>query len=152
MSKTSEAIARARNAARNAKTDATETVAGAATSYFLGSLESSGAINSIPQVMGMPRTLTLALLGKGVAYFTGSGGTMHAVANGIGNAATHVGLYQLASRGSVSGGDVLAGRRDGEVDRALRAMTGPGAERRIAAVADPLASAEAALDGKRARA
>lgn len=101
MSKTQEAIARARRTASEAKNDAVEMVSEVTTSYLLGSLETSGRIRDIPQIMGLPRTVTLALVGKLVAYNTS--GKVRQIAAGAANAATAIAVYQFARGQTVSG-------------------------------------------------
>jgi hypothetical protein len=101
MSKTSEAIARARRTASEAKENAVEMAAEVGTSYLLGSMEASGQIRNIPQVFGMPRTVTLALAAKLVAYNTS--GRVSQVARGVASSATAVAVYQFARGQTVSG-------------------------------------------------
>lgn len=130
MSKAKEAIARARRTATEAKADMTELGAGAVTSYLIGSMEASGAMAQVPQVLGLPRTLTLAVAAKLLAYNTS--GTTHQAANGAGNSALNVAIYQFAKGGAaaVSGvGEVGAGSAIHDRGRRLEAEA-----RRIAAM------------------
>lgn len=72
-----------------------------ATSYGVGSLEASGRMDAIPQLMGMPRTLTVggaALLAS--LFVRGKGG--HLI-EGVADGALSIAAYQFARPGAVSG-------------------------------------------------
>lgn len=145
MSKTQEAIARARRSASEAKNDAVEMVSEVTTSYLLGSLEASGRIRDVPQIMGLPRTVTLALVGKLVAYNTS--GRVKQMANGAANSAVAIAVYQFAKGQTVSGvGDV--GRMTAR-GRVLESASERAIGRGRATAAEELAALEndaAALD------
>lgn len=118
MSKTKEAIARARRTATEAKEDAAEMMAGATTSYLIGSMEASGAMAQIPTFLGLPRTVTLAIAGKLLAY--NSTGRTRQIANGAANAASHVAIYQFSRGQTVSGLGDDVGAHGSQRDRGLR--------------------------------
>lgn len=141
MSKTTEAIARARKMATEAKADSVVMVSEVGTSYLIGSLEKSGRMRDIPQVLGLPRTVTLALVAKLVEY--NATGKVKQIASGVGSAATVIATYQFSKGQEVSGlvgGDMGASRRR-IVDQAahLRAL-GKGTKR--GAAMDELANLE----------
>lgn len=108
MSKTQEAIARARRTATEAKADTVVVAAELGTAYLLGSLEASGRIRDIPQVMGLPRTVTIAAAAKLLQY--NSSGRMKQIAEGIGNSAASIAVFQFARGATVSGVGDEAGR------------------------------------------
>jgi hypothetical protein len=136
MSKAQEAIQRARRTATAAKADATRMAAGAVTSYLVGSMEAAGTMAQVPQLMGLPRTVTLAILGKLVAYNTG--GTISEGADGAATAAANIAIYQFSRGQTVSGVEGAIhdrGRRlQSAAQRALAQDTEPSAEQEIAAL------------------
>ena len=139
MSKAKEAIQRARRTAGEAKADMAELGAGTVTAYLIGSMETSGAMAQIPQVLGLPRTLTLAVAAKLLAY--NASGTIKQVANGAGNAALNVAIYQFAKGGAAAvTGIVGAGNAIHDRGRRLEAEA-----RRLAASGGEL-SADEELD------
>jgi hypothetical protein len=115
MSKAQEAIARARRTATEARADATEMASGVVTSYVIGSMEAAGTMAQVPQLMGLPRVVTLAAAAKLVAY--NASGNVRQVANGVGNACTHIAVYQFSKGQTVSG---LVGAGDAIHDRGRR--------------------------------
>jgi hypothetical protein len=92
---------RARDKAREGKQKLLQkgTMLGAA--YGVGRLEETGRMDDIPQILGMPRTLTVAGLGYGLAMFTG--GTLADVAEGAADGAASVAAYQYGKGEDVSG-------------------------------------------------
>ena len=104
MSKTQEAIARARRTATEAKADTVVVAAELGTAYLLGSLEASGRIRDVPQVMGLPRTVTIAAAAKLLQY--NSSGRMKQIAEGVGNSAASIAVFQFARGATVSGSGV----------------------------------------------
>ncbi len=139
MSKAKEAIARARRTASEARADAARMAAGGVTSYLIGSMEAAGTMSQVPQVFGLPRTVTLAVVGKLIEY--NMGGTVAEVAGGAATAAANIAIYQF-SRGQTVSGDVGAGnairdrgrRLESAAARALQPGAGLGAEEEIAAL------------------
>lgn len=98
---TKAALERARRTAGAAKADANEMLAMAGTSYMIGSMVKSGNIEKIPEIFGMPRTVTLAIAAKLLAY--NAGGAMKQAANGAANAAATVAIFQFAQGLEVAG-------------------------------------------------
>ncbi len=98
---TKAALERARRTASAAKSDANEMLAMAGTSYMIGSMVKSGNIEKIPEIFGMPRTVTLAIAAKVLAY--NAGGTLKQAANGAANAAAAVAIFQFAQGLEVAG-------------------------------------------------
>ena len=126
MSKAQEAVARARRTAQEARANAVEMVAEVGTSYLIGSLEASGRMRDIPQFLGLPRTVTLAVVAKLIEY--NSSGRVSQAAAGVGASATAIAVYQFAKGGTVSGvaGVGALGRRGAELESASRRALGKG--------------------------
>ncbi len=73
--------------------------------FIIGSMERSGALESIPQIAGVPRMVVLA--GVGVVGGMYAKGAIGDALDGLGDAALAIGAYQLGSSGSVSGEEVI---------------------------------------------
>lgn len=125
MSKAQDAIARARKTATEAKADAAETVSGMATSYLIGSMKATGTLAQIPSVMGLPKTVVLAAVAKAIAY--NSTGKMKQIANGAGNAAAHIAVFEFSSGQSVSGVDGAIHDRGARLNAAASRLGSGGA-------------------------
>lgn len=110
-----------RRRARERKQATTRKASGAVTAYAIGKAEETGAMNSIPRLFGMPRTVT-----AGVAATLGSmfvGGVAGEIMEGIGEGSLNVAAYQFGRGLEISGADPY--------------LVGAG---------DPLADVEAALE------
>lgn len=137
MSKAQEAIARARRTASAAKADATRMSAGAVTSYLIGSMETAGTMAQIPTIFGLPRTVTLAAVGKLIEY--NMSGTVSEIAGGSATAAANIAIYQFSKGQSVSGVAGVDGaihdrgrQLQAAAARALRGDPAPSAEDELA--------------------
>jgi hypothetical protein len=134
MSKAQEAIARARRTATQARADATKMAAGAVTSYLIGSMETAGTMAQIPTLFGLPRTVTLAAVGKLVAY--NMSGTVSEAADGAATAAANIAIYQFSKGQTVSGVDGAIHDRGRQLQaaaaRALRGDPAPSADDELA--------------------
>jgi hypothetical protein len=76
------------------------------TSAVLGWAEAQGYMARIPSIGGLPKLVTVGAVGLvGSQYI---GGTAGDVMRGAGASAACIAAYQLASRGSISGGDGLS--------------------------------------------
>lgn len=113
-------LAREANARRRQKEDRanmTRKVSGLVGAYALGYLNKPGEdgkprIEMIPELFGS-RLTTVAVLGLAVGEYGGKAGMIADVAEGVGEAAAHVALYQYGSGAEdVAGGDLADGLRD----------------------------------------
>ena len=85
------------------------------TAYGVGSMLKNGQLEKVPQIFGMPRTVTLAVAAKLLAY--NSGGRVKQAANGASAAAAAIALFQFGHGDSVAG--YVSGNERGQ-DRALK--------------------------------
>ena len=76
-------------------------VAVGVTAYGIGSMRKNGQLARVPQLFGMPHTVTLAVAAKLISLNTG--GKMKQAANGAAMAAASIALYQFGNGESVSG-------------------------------------------------
>jgi hypothetical protein len=76
-------------------------------------------MTSIPQFMGLPRTLTLALAAKLVEY--NASGIAKQVAAGVGNASAHIAIHEFARGQTVSGASGMPGIATHDRGRRLQA-------------------------------
>lgn len=121
MSKRKMAMARVRNAGREAAADKNAMIALALTAAGIGWLKKSGRMASIPTFGNVPRTLILAGVGKAVEY--GTSGKSKQFARGAANAALAVAISEFASGQAVSGhvaGGLVAGTRTSGLERERR--------------------------------
>lgn len=94
------------------------------TAYALGKAVESGAIDRIPQLFGVPRTVVLGAGASVASFFVGGGAGD--ILDGVGDGAMCVAAFQFGAGQTVSGSDEdeLAAL-DAEIDRA-RAALGDG--------------------------
>lgn len=110
--KASAIVAAARAKMKAEKGEATRVGSALASSYVIGAIEKSPEqLAKIPQVFGLPRTFTLAVLAKGAGMFVGKG-TGNDVLNGIGDAAAIIAVHSYAKGETVAGfGEEVSGPR-----------------------------------------
>jgi len=89
----------------------------AGTSYMIGSMVKSGNIEKIPEIFGMPRTVTLAIAGKLLAY--NASGALKQAANGAASAAAAVAIFQFAQGLEVAGASSSSSRRSLQGERGI---------------------------------
>lgn len=114
---TKSALERARRTAANAKADSTEMLSVGGTSYMIGSLVKSGNIEKIPELFGMPRTVTLAIAAKLLAY--NASGQVKQVANGAATAAASIAIFQFSQGLDVAGASGGRGTRSLQGERTI---------------------------------
>lgn len=83
----------------------------------LGYAYKEGYLQRVPQLAGVPTTVTLAAVGLGVGYY--AGGTLGDIGRAVGIAAAVVAAYQLASGATVAGD---GGGTDAQVRRAVEVL------------------------------
>lgn len=129
MAKAKEIAGRIRARLREEEGEARRGGAALATSYVIGSMETSGAINTVPPLFGLPRTVTLAILAKAAGTF--ARGSMRDYLQGVGDGAAIIATYNFSKGATVSGvDDEMSGRRSrrrrmaeaANVERQLRAQ------------------------------
>lgn len=118
MSKAKELAARARARLRDEEGEVRRMGASLATSYVIGSMENSGAMASVPQLLGLPRTVTLAVAAKVAGTFMS--GKLRDYAQGVGDAASNIATYNFAKGATISGEDEVSGRRRRRAHEAAR--------------------------------
>jgi hypothetical protein len=94
-----------------AKADMLEIGAAIGTAYVVGKLAQSGGLDRVPDVLGMPKTVTVAAVGKLIAYNVS--GKAKQITNGLATGAACVAAYQFGNGQTVSGGYVSGGRKGG---------------------------------------
>lgn len=109
MAKAKEIMSRVRARLRDEEAEARRGGAALATSYVIGSMETSGAMASVPQLFGLPRTVTLAVLAKAGGTF--ARGPVRDYLQGVGDSAAIIATYNFSKGGTVSGIDEVSGRR-----------------------------------------
>jgi len=105
LSRAREAAKRAREKAAEGRRMAVRRASTAGAGFIIGSMERSGALESIPQIAGVPRMVILA--GVGVVGGMYAKGAIGDALDGLGDAALAIGAYQLGNSGSVSGAETV---------------------------------------------
>ena len=108
-----------RSAAQRARAKATQNDQRAAIGAVIGAgvlgyTYKEGYLQRVPQLAGVPTTVTVAVVGLGVGYY--AGGTLGDIGRAVGIAAAVVAAYQLAS------GQTVAGDSDSDVQRAVNKL------------------------------
>lgn len=109
----------------------------------LGLMKAGGQMDRIPDIFGLPKTVSIALAAKlGANYMSGSTAD---VLNGVGDAAAVVAIYEFAQGATVSGlvGDGASdGRVSDEARRLERRLARTLSEDELADLEDELAGAD----------
>lgn len=86
-------LANIRSRARINEAEARRSGAALASGFVLGSMEKAGTLNDLPDMFGLPKSVTIAIVAKlGAGYATGD---IADYMNGLGDAAGVVALYQF---------------------------------------------------------
>lgn len=98
---------RARKEAKTARSSAVVRGAGLLTAYGIGSLEANGRMEDIPQILGLPRTVTLA--GAAMLLAPHVDGYMGDVLDGVGESAMYIAAYNFGAGRDISGATLPEG-------------------------------------------
>lgn len=105
---------RARKSAAAAKADGARMLGMMGGAAVIGLMVKSGAVDRLPDI-GVPKTLVLAGIGKAVGY--NMNGTIGEAADGIGNAAAVVAIFQWTTGQTVSGASMAGNGGANSLDR-----------------------------------
>lgn len=90
-----------RSRVRLEQEEARRTGAAMAGAYVIGSMEKAGTLAELPDAFGLPKTVIIAVLAKVGASF--ASGQAADYANGVGDAASAIALYQFAKGETIAG-------------------------------------------------
>lgn len=114
------------------KEEATRSASAYAGAGVLGLMKAGGQLDRIPDVFGLPKTVSVALACKlGANYMSGQTAN---VLNGVGDAAACIAVYEFAQGVNVSG---MVGDRASDLERRLASRL---SEDELADLEDELAS------------
>lgn len=94
-------LANIRSRSRINEAEARRSGAALAAGFTLGAMEKAGTLAQVPDMFGLPKTVTIAIVSKLAAGY--ASGDMSDYANGVGDAAGVVALYQFGKGETVDG-------------------------------------------------
>lgn len=105
LTRMKDAASRARRRAGERKKNLIRKASAYGAGYGIGKLESTGRMESIPTIFGVPRTVTLGLAASAAAFALPESSMIGHVADGVGDGCLTVAAYQFAKGQTVSGAE-----------------------------------------------